>query len=83
MSSTPDVRLVGVTKRFEDVVAVDDLSLEIETGSFYGIALAGYVQFRAEGHIPVVLAPNDSGQVANLLHHNLLFLDSAYRQECW
>ena len=37
MSSTPDVRLAGVTKRFEDVVAVDDLSLEIETGCFFAL----------------------------------------------
>jgi ABC-type Fe3+/spermidine/putrescine transport system ATPase subunit len=34
-----DVRLVGLTKRFEDVVAVDDLSLEIERGRF--VALLG------------------------------------------
>jgi spermidine/putrescine transport system ATP-binding protein len=33
----PDVRLVGVTKRFDDVVAVDDLSLEIERGSFFAL----------------------------------------------
>jgi spermidine/putrescine transport system ATP-binding protein len=32
-----DVRLVGVTKRFEDVAAVDDLSLEIERGSFFAL----------------------------------------------
>jgi spermidine/putrescine transport system ATP-binding protein len=32
-----DVRLVGVTKRFDDVVAVDDLSLEIESGSFFAL----------------------------------------------
>jgi spermidine/putrescine transport system ATP-binding protein len=32
-----DVRLVGVTKRFDDVVAVDDLSLEIERGSFFAL----------------------------------------------
>jgi len=37
VSSTPDVRLDGVTKRFEDVVAVDDLSLDIETGSFFAL----------------------------------------------
>src|SRR5256884_2553216 len=37
MSGTPDVRLVGVTKRFEEVVAVDELSLEIETGSFFAL----------------------------------------------
>jgi spermidine/putrescine transport system ATP-binding protein len=32
-----DVRLAGVTKRFDDVVAVDDLSLEIESGRFYAL----------------------------------------------
>jgi spermidine/putrescine transport system ATP-binding protein len=32
-----DVRLVDVTKRFEDVVAVDALSLEIERGSFFAL----------------------------------------------
>jgi spermidine/putrescine transport system ATP-binding protein len=37
MTKTPDVRLVGVTKQFDDVVAVDDLSLEIESGSFYAL----------------------------------------------
>ena len=36
-SSTSDVRLEHVTKRFEDVVAVDDLSLEIEHGSFFAL----------------------------------------------
>src|SRR5439155_1385465 len=30
-------RLDGVTKRFEDVVAVDDLSLDVETGSFFAL----------------------------------------------
>jgi spermidine/putrescine transport system ATP-binding protein len=35
--STPDVRLDAVTKRFEDVVAVDDLSLEVESGSFFAL----------------------------------------------
>jgi spermidine/putrescine transport system ATP-binding protein len=34
-----DIRLVGLTKRFEDVVAVDDLSLDIEHGRF--VALLG------------------------------------------
>jgi spermidine/putrescine transport system ATP-binding protein len=34
---TPDVRLDHVTKRFDDVVAVDDLTLEIEPGSFYAL----------------------------------------------
>jgi spermidine/putrescine transport system ATP-binding protein len=37
MSGTPDVTLVDVTKRFEDVVAVDNLSLEIESGSFFAL----------------------------------------------
>ncbi len=37
MSETPDVRLVGVTKQFDDVVAVDDLSLAVESGSFYAL----------------------------------------------
>ena len=32
-----DVRLTGVTKRFDDVVAVDDLSLEIESGRFFAL----------------------------------------------
>ncbi len=32
-----DVRLVDVTKRFDDVVAVDRLSLEIEHGSFFAL----------------------------------------------
>jgi spermidine/putrescine transport system ATP-binding protein len=32
-----DVRLEGVTKRFDDVTAVDDLSLEIEHGSFFAL----------------------------------------------
>jgi spermidine/putrescine transport system ATP-binding protein len=36
-SSTSDVRLERVTKRFDDVVAVDDLSLEIEHGSFFAL----------------------------------------------
>jgi spermidine/putrescine transport system ATP-binding protein len=34
-----DIRLVSLTKRFEEVVAVDDLSLEIEHGRF--VALLG------------------------------------------
>src|SRR5436309_12645962 len=34
---TPDVRLDHVTKRFDDVVAVDDISLEIERGSFFAL----------------------------------------------
>jgi spermidine/putrescine transport system ATP-binding protein len=32
-----DIRLDGVTKQFDDVVAVDDLSLEIEQGSFFAL----------------------------------------------
>ena len=32
-----DVRLEGVTKRFDDVVAVDDVSLVIERGSFFAL----------------------------------------------
>jgi spermidine/putrescine transport system ATP-binding protein len=32
-----DVRLEGVTKRFDDVVAVDDVSLEVEHGSFFAL----------------------------------------------
>jgi spermidine/putrescine transport system ATP-binding protein len=32
-----DIELVGVTKRFDDVVAVDDLSLEIESGTFFAL----------------------------------------------
>jgi spermidine/putrescine transport system ATP-binding protein len=32
-----DVRLVDVTKRFDDVVAVDRISLEIESGSFFAM----------------------------------------------
>jgi spermidine/putrescine transport system ATP-binding protein len=33
----PDVRLERVTKRFDDVVAVDDLSLRIEPGHFFAL----------------------------------------------
>ena len=36
-SQPADVRLVEVTKRFDDVVAVDHLSLEIERGSFFAL----------------------------------------------
>jgi spermidine/putrescine transport system ATP-binding protein len=32
-----DVRIDGVTKRFDDVIAVDDLTLEIEAGSFFAL----------------------------------------------
>jgi spermidine/putrescine transport system ATP-binding protein len=35
--AAPDIRLESVTKRFDDVVAVDDLSLEIERGSFFAL----------------------------------------------
>jgi spermidine/putrescine transport system ATP-binding protein len=37
VSSTVDVRLDHVTKEFDDVRAVDDLSLEIERGSFFAL----------------------------------------------
>src|SRR5882672_10233999 len=33
----PDIRLSAVTKRFPDTVAVDDLSLDIERGSFFAL----------------------------------------------
>src|SRR4051794_17835186 len=36
-AGTADVRLERVTKRFDDVVAVDNLTLEIEHGSFYAL----------------------------------------------
>src|SRR3954470_11881640 len=32
-----DVRLAGVTKPFDDVVAVDDVTLEVPTGSFFAL----------------------------------------------
>jgi spermidine/putrescine transport system ATP-binding protein len=32
-----DVRLEHVTKRFDDVVAVDDLTLDVESGKFYAL----------------------------------------------
>src|SRR2546425_6336420 len=32
-----DIRLANLTKRFDDVVAVDDLSLEIERGRFFAL----------------------------------------------
>ncbi len=35
--TAPDVRLEGVTKRFDDVLAVDDVSLAIEPGSFFAL----------------------------------------------
>ena len=34
---TPDIRLVALTKRFEDVVAVDGISFEIDRGSFFAM----------------------------------------------
>ena len=37
MPSTVDVRLDHITKRFHEVVAVDDLSLEIEHGEFFSM----------------------------------------------
>ena len=37
MTAAADVRLERVTKRFEDVVAVDDLTLEIPSGSFFAM----------------------------------------------
>ncbi len=36
-TTSPDVRLATVTKRFDDVVAVDAVSLEIERGSFFAL----------------------------------------------
>ncbi len=33
----PDIRLDGVTKRFTDMTAVDDLTLSIERGTFYAL----------------------------------------------
>ena len=35
--SPPDVRLEGVVKRFDDVVAVDGISIEIPRGSFFAL----------------------------------------------
>jgi spermidine/putrescine transport system ATP-binding protein len=35
--SQSDIRLEGVTKRFDDVVAVDDLSLSVERGRFFAL----------------------------------------------
>jgi spermidine/putrescine transport system ATP-binding protein len=32
-----DIRLVGLTKRFDDVVAVDDISLDIDRGHFFAL----------------------------------------------
>src|SRR5918999_1677027 len=36
-SGTPDVRLEGVTKQFDDVIAVDEVSLEIQPGHFFAL----------------------------------------------
>src|SRR6186713_458914 len=36
-TSAPDVRLESVTKRFDDVVAVDALTLEVPRGSFFAL----------------------------------------------
>ena len=36
-AAPPDVRLEDVTKRFDDVVAVDSLSLEVPRGSFFAL----------------------------------------------
>ena len=36
-AAAADVRIEGVTKRFDGVVAVDDLSLEIPRGSFFAM----------------------------------------------
>jgi spermidine/putrescine transport system ATP-binding protein len=35
--TTADVRLESVTKRFDDVVAVDDVTLDVESGKFYAL----------------------------------------------
>ena len=35
MSTDPAVRLEGLSKRFGNVVAVDDVDLDIEAGSFF------------------------------------------------
>jgi spermidine/putrescine transport system ATP-binding protein len=36
-TASPDVRLEAVTKRFDEVVAVDSLSLEVPRGSFFAL----------------------------------------------
>jgi spermidine/putrescine transport system ATP-binding protein len=36
-TTAPDIRLEQVTKRFDDVVAVDELSLEVPRGSFFAL----------------------------------------------
>jgi spermidine/putrescine transport system ATP-binding protein len=35
--TTPDVRLAGVVKRFDDVTAVDGITLEVPSGSFFAL----------------------------------------------
>ena len=35
--SAPDVRLDSITKRFDEVVAVDALTLEVPRGSFFAL----------------------------------------------
>jgi spermidine/putrescine transport system ATP-binding protein len=37
VTAAPDVRLEGVTKRFDDIVAVDGVTLEIPRGSFFAL----------------------------------------------
>src|ERR1051325_10148741 len=32
-----DIRLIGLTKRFDDVVAVDNVSLDIDRGHFFAL----------------------------------------------
>jgi spermidine/putrescine transport system ATP-binding protein len=32
-----DIRLIGLTKRFDDVVAVDDISLDVDRGHFFAL----------------------------------------------
>jgi spermidine/putrescine transport system ATP-binding protein len=36
-SAEYDIRLIGLTKRFDDVVAVDDISLDIDRGHFFAL----------------------------------------------
>jgi len=43
--SAPDVRLDSVTKRFDEVVAVDALTLEVPRGSFLKRGSSGHVDF--------------------------------------
>ena len=35
--ASPEIRLVALTKRFNEVVAVDDISLSIESGEFFSL----------------------------------------------